>query len=45
MNTLYSPFVRFGEIAKEFLASKDDPEALQNFVNSWLGLNRGRTPS
>lgn len=36
MNTLYSPFVRFGEIAKEFMATKDDPEAFQNFVNSWL---------
>jgi Bacteriophage tail assembly protein len=36
MNTLYSPFVRFGEIAKEFLASKDDPEEFQNFINSWL---------
>ena len=36
MNTLYSPFVRFSEIAKEFLDSKDDPEKLQNFVNSWL---------
>jgi phage terminase large subunit GpA-like protein len=36
MNTLYSPFVRFSEIVKEFLTSKDDPEKLQNFVNSWL---------
>lgn len=36
MNTLYSPFVRFGQIAKEFLTTKDDPEAFQNFVNSWL---------
>lgn len=36
MNTLYSPFVRFSEIAKEFLTTKDDPEAFQNFVNSWL---------
>ncbi len=36
MNTLYSPFVRFSEIAKEFLGTKDDPEAFQNFVNSWL---------
>ena len=36
MNTLYSPFVRFSEIVKEFLDSKDDPEKLQNFVNSWL---------
>lgn len=36
MNTLYSPFVRFSEVAKEFLTSKDDPELFQNFVNSWL---------
>lgn len=36
MNTLYSPFVRFSEIVKEFLDSKDDPEKLQNFTNSWL---------
>lgn len=36
MNTLYSPFVRFPEVVKEFLKSKDDPEQLQNFVNSWL---------
>jgi phage terminase large subunit GpA-like protein len=36
MNTLYSPFVRFSEIVKEFLDSKDDPERLQNFTNSWL---------
>jgi len=36
INTLYSPFVRFSEIAKEFLSTKDDPEDFQNFVNSWL---------
>lgn len=36
INVLYSPFVRFSEIAKEFMDSKDDPEQLQNFVNSWL---------
>ena len=36
MNTLYSPFVKFSEIAKEFLTTKDDPEEFQNFVNSWL---------
>ena len=36
MNTLYSPFVRWSDIAKEFLTTKDDPEAFQNFVNSWL---------
>lgn len=36
MNTLYSPFTRFSEIAKAFMLSKDDPEKLQNFTNSWL---------
>ncbi len=36
ISTLYSPFVRFSEIALEFMKSKDDPEKLQNFVNSWL---------
>lgn len=36
LNTLYSPFVRFSDVAREFLSSKDDPEKLQNFVNSWL---------
>ena len=36
INTLYSPFVRWSDIAKEFLLSKDDPEQLQNFANSWL---------
>jgi len=36
LNTLYSPFTRFGEIAKAFLLAKDDPDELHNFVNSWL---------
>ncbi|MGN0706590.1 MAG: phage terminase large subunit family protein [Faecalibacterium sp.] len=36
INTLYSPFVRFSEVAKEFLTTKDDPEQFQNFTNSWL---------
>jgi len=36
LNTLYSPFVRFSEMAKEYLMSKDDPDAFQNFTNSWL---------
>ena len=36
INTLYSPFVRWADIAKEFLTTKDDPEEFQNFVNSWL---------
>lgn len=36
MNTLYSPFTRFSEIAREFMRSKDDPDLFHNFVNSWL---------
>lgn len=36
INTLYSPFVRWADIAKKFLLTKDDPEQYQNFVNSWL---------
>lgn len=36
INTLYSPFTSFAEIAYEFMRSKDDPELLQNFTNSWL---------
>ncbi len=36
INVLYSPFVRWSDIASKFLTSKDDPEKLQNFVNSWL---------
>lgn len=37
LSTLYSPFTRFSDIAAEFMRSKEDPEKLQNFVNSWLG--------
>ncbi len=36
INTIYSPWVRFGDVAYEFLRSKDDPALLMNFVNSWL---------
>ena len=36
INTMYSPWVKFGDVAYEFLRCKDDPELLQNFVNSWL---------
>ncbi len=36
LNALYSRFLTWEEIALEFLDSKDDPEKLQNFVNSWL---------
>lgn len=36
MNTLYSPFVRWSQIAKEWLDAQGDDERLQNFINSWL---------
>ena len=36
LNTLYSPFTRFSQIAKAYLIAKDDTEALHNFTNSWL---------
>jgi len=37
LNAIYSPWIRFGDVAYKFLKSKDDPDELQNFVNSWLG--------
>lgn len=37
INSIYSPWLTFGKVAVEFLTSKDDPELLMNFVNSWLG--------
>lgn len=36
INVLYSPFVRFSEVALEWINSQGDNERLQNFVNSWL---------
>lgn len=36
LNSLYSIFVTWEDAAKEFLKSKDDPDELQNFINSWL---------
>mgnify|MGYP000892622480 CR=1 FL=1 len=36
INTLYSPFTRFADIAKAFMQAKDDPDRLHNFANSWL---------
>ncbi|QWU18562.1 phage terminase large subunit family protein [Paenibacillus sophorae] len=37
LNALYSPWVRFGDAAVEFLTSKRaGPENLMNFINSWL---------
>ena len=38
INAMYSPWIRFGDVAKEFISSKlKSNEALQNFINSWLG--------
>lgn len=36
ISSLYSIFLTWADIAEEFIKSKDDPETLQNFVNSWL---------
>lgn len=36
LNTFYSPWIKLGDIAAEFVASYKYPELLQNFVNSWL---------
>ena len=36
INAIYSPWVRFGDVAKEFVKSKDYPDLLMNFINSWL---------
>ncbi len=36
INTFYSPWVKFGDIAAEFVKSKNNPELLMNFINSWL---------
>jgi len=36
INAIYSPWVTFSMVAAEFLRSKEHPELLQNFVNSWL---------
>jgi len=36
INTLYSPFTSFRDIAYEYMRSKGDPELFQNFTNSWL---------
>lgn len=41
LNSMYSPFVRFGDIAVEFVkanASMMKAEALRNFTNSWLAM-------
>lgn len=36
LNVFYSPWVRLGDIAYEFVVSKNFPDLLMNFINSWL---------
>lgn len=36
LSSLYSPWLTWGDIAEKFIASKEEPELLMNFVNSWL---------
>jgi len=36
ISSLYSVFLKWSDIAEEYLKDKNDPERLQNFVNSWL---------
>ena len=36
LNSIYSPWLSFGDVAAKFLASKDEPALLMNFINSWL---------
>lgn len=36
LNAIYSPWVRFGDVAYEFLTTKKNPDELMNFINSWL---------
>ncbi len=37
INEIYSPFTTWGDMAVDFLASKDHPDTLQVFVNTRLG--------
>jgi phage terminase large subunit GpA-like protein len=36
INSLYSPWLSWSDIASEFIKSKEETELLMNFVNSWL---------
>ena len=36
INAFYSPWVRLGDIAYEWVASRNDPGRRMNFINSWL---------
>jgi phage terminase large subunit GpA-like protein len=37
LSRLYSPTFTFGDVAREYVASRDDIDRYRNFVNSWLG--------
>jgi phage terminase large subunit GpA-like protein len=37
LNSIYSPWLTFGEVAAKFLAAQNSLDELRNFVNSWLG--------
>lgn len=36
LNAIYSPWVRFGDVAAEWVESHKNPLKLMNFINSWL---------
>ena len=36
LNSIYSPWLTFGDVAAKFIASRDEPALLMNFINSWL---------
>ena len=36
LNSIYSPWLTFGDVAAKYLSVKDTPEDLMNFINSWL---------
>ncbi|WP_166820508.1 terminase gpA endonuclease subunit [Thalassoroseus pseudoceratinae] len=38
LSALYPSWIRFADVAIKFLESKDYPDSLRNFRNSWLGL-------
>jgi phage terminase large subunit GpA-like protein len=37
LSSLYALSLGWGDIAKEFVVSKDVPQSLRNFINQWLG--------
>lgn len=36
LNSIYSPWLTWGDVAAKYLESKDEPALMMNFVNSWL---------